>query len=71
MKFILFALFAWAIMGGLAWMSHSKETTTLDEAVNRTHSDRNVSVFKDKENGYICYYRRNADGISCVLDPYR
>ena len=64
MKFVLFALFTWAMIGGLTWVSHSKETTTLDEKVAGTKV--HVRVFVDEKHLNVCYYRRHGDGISCL-----
>ena len=68
MKSLLTIVILSLLMGLPFGLALAKETTTLEEATNRTHSDRNVVVFKDKKNGYICYYRKTADGISCVKD---
>ena len=77
MKALLMVIGVYAAVIGLACggalivrATQAKETTTLEEAINRTNSDRNVVVIKDEENGYICYYRKTADGISCVPDLY-
>ena len=69
MKSLLIIVLLSLVMGLPFGLSLSKEMTTLEEATTRKHSDRNVSVFVDKERGYVCYYRKTADGISCV--PHR
>ena len=72
MKVLLVLCVIYAAVFFLGWggvFAFGKEPTTLEEATTRKHSDRNVSVFVDKERGYVCYYRKTADGISCV--PHR
>ena len=64
MKFVLFALFTWAMIGGLAWVSSSKEPTTLDEKINGTKV--HVRVFVDEKHKNVCYYRQHGSGLSCL-----
>jgi hypothetical protein len=45
-------------------LANSKETTTLDEALERPVK---VQKFEDKENGVVCYYvGRYPDYLNCV-----
>ncbi len=66
MKFVLFTVFAWAMLAiaGLAWVSNAKETTTLDEKIEGTKA--HVRVFVDEKHLNVCYYRVHGGGISCL-----